>query len=826
MSAYTVTNKNITEIRTLLRNYYNSFILDNDKELFSEMQNIGGTNRAGIIPSNTAEKSYSIELFQKFIHSVVDNNISNDADKGYTKSGGTSELNNGMLKIKDSNGFVLPNLKFVFVCINIINVFVDILEAYKYFIDNETDFINILKNVNKIVLVPSTHRTKAHIDATLTTTTQPNIGYHINTYSEQSKLFLAIRSFYISSGVSNTIFTPDTTVSSDILADGITGKTPQNDGLYEGTTLNFKSYFNQLAYNSAASSFNINTTEYTKTTNSYADTLENMQKNTLNNFLLFLAKMNPDNARIQVNALYFYYKYVQLYTTLIFSTMNVALNDSTSDTQYLMKLMQYTAYSTATSENIGTKPYLSNDSLFKNINADANSISTFTFGPTGPTDATAKTNAKISAANIYDKAVKYVHNGITKLIADFYTQISSNKDIDKLINTTLPMQAEYPNIAGDTIRLTYSKVPNDKKNALVNIINNTTQKQIFLDNYVIAFDGINYEIVDATTTPTILLIKGFFPNTTSENNYVNEMKPKDWNEATPTAPYIIDVKIVPKGLLALRDEYRQGKQTLISLNADIRYNTSKINSQKNMYHYEQNKDKLLTNQSYTYTIIISIIVLAILLLQIAKVEQTTRQMAGMVFGGILVIFFIVYYIINAAYIEEFKMRENFFVISNLTDLTSSSSSLDKRDYLQRQIDGINVRFIEYFQKVMNALPLTESLDFYNELNGVIRSEKNDKTNIKEILEFKKSLGYSSIDILRYESINKQIYITTLLVSALIFVILYNVSLYSSSEYINLIIFVGFIFAIIIFSYYLIFTSKTVRNRSNNKYWGPEFNKNM
>jgi hypothetical protein len=118
------------------------------------------------------------------------------------------------------------------------------------------------------------------------------------------------------------------------------------------------------------------------------------------------------------------------------------------------------------------------------------------------------------------------------------------------------------------------------------------------------------------------------------------------------------------------------------------------------------------------------------------------------------------------------------------------------------------------------------LDFYKHLNSIIRSEKNDKTNIKDILEYKKSSGYSSIDVLRYENNNKQIFISTLLVSALIYIALYNVSLYTSSEYNNLIIFAGFIFAVIIFAYYLIFASKTARNRSNNKYWGPEFNKNM
>ena len=177
-------------------------------------------------------------------------------------------------------------------------------------------------------------------------------------------------------------------------------------------------------------------------------------------------------------------------------------------------------------------------------------------------------------------------------------------------------------------------------------------------------------------------------------------------------------------------------------------------------------------------------------------------------------------------LEEFKMKENFYIISKSSDLTTSTQDTDKKEFLRSQIDGINTRCIEYFQKLLTNIPLVESLDFYKHLNSIIRSEKNDKTNIKDILEYKKSSGNSSIDVMRYESTNRQIFISTLLVSALIFIVLYNVSLYTSSEYNNLIIFAGFILAVIIFAYYLIFSSKTVRNRSNNKYWGPEFNKNM
>jgi hypothetical protein len=804
--AYTITNQNTTEINTLIRNYYNMFIVDAaNKEIFGEMQNIG-SDRTGTIPGDTTASSYSIQLFQKFIHNVVNNNISSDAGRGYT-------ANNGYIRIKPTTAsnatFAagdLPNLKFVFACMNIINVFVDILEAYKYFIDNDTLFKIKIQGVNKIVLVPRTHRTKGDL-----TKTEKNIGYHINNETHKSNLFLAINS--LTATPINTIFTTGSTTNT---ADS--GKTLVDNGLFDGDTITHSAYVNQLADNSTSGEFKISGTRYSKKQASELFPFDNFQKNTLNNFLLFLATMNHDNARIQVHGLYYYYKYVQLYTTLVFSTMNVALNDSTNDTQYLMKVMNYTAYISGTNENIKTIPYASDDSIFKDINAKTLTTD-FTVSP-----AVVSGSAKNSAAKIYDNAVRYVYTEIGKLINKLYTASSASDNFSQiLINNTI--EFDVSNIDNNLeLELQFSSKP--YATSLNNIQSNQVQKERFINNYVIEYDGYYFKILSLNQNN--LKIRGRLLNST---NTSFDTSYEDVNVFEPTGTVASGlysnqkVKIVPKGLLALRGEYNSGKQYLRELNGEIRYNTSKINAQKNMYKYQQNTDTLLTNQTYAYTVIVGVIVFAVLILSIINVEKQTKQMAGMVFAGIIVLFFIVYYVINAAYIEEFKMKEGFFAISTASGLTSASID-DKKAFLQLQLNSINVRFIEYFQKVMNAIPLTESIDFYSELNGVINSEKNDKTNIKEILEFKRSLGNSSIDMLRYESNRKQIYISTLLVSALIFIILYNISLYSPSEYKNLIIFAGFIFAIIIFSYYLIFSSKTVRNRSTNKYWGPEFNKDM
>jgi hypothetical protein len=985
--AYTVTNKHITELNSLIRNYYNSFIRDENKEIFGEMADIGNdAARSATIPGNTEENSYSIALFQNFIHSVVNHNISSDVANGY----GTG-TNNGLLKIKGQVGNFaaadLPNLKFVFVCINIINVFVDILEAYKYFIDNDAGFKDKLKVINKIVLVPSTHRTKAHIDNISTSVaSQPNIGYYIS--SEPSKLFLAINS--LTSTTRNTIFEIPA-ASTDVL---LQEKTLAADGLFTGTTLNANVYVNQLADNSNGS-FRINAAQFNiesaTTTNL---TLDNMQKNALKSLLLFLAKVKVDNARNQVNALYFYYKYLHLYTTLVFSTMNVVLNDSKENTQYFMKIIQYTPYSTnaasgqtasgvrstaltaaaalatkatkaaaaaaaakeardynviaktnasnakaatgtnavtdakkflkeavvatnnaidkanearthatttdvpsftkfvpnkyeiattnteidgfttidgnltikaneiignaynaaeaaneaatlassatgtaaittttaartasdltETSESITNKIYKSDDAIYKSITQNTLATMTYTINSLG-------SNAgKDAAITIYDNAILYVSSELSRLINKLLLQTNQIPVVfDKyrtLISADLNLKISFSRESVLKIKYDDASILAANKNYLQNISRNLNEKLEFIEAFSVNYDSKYYSITDIDAK--YIYIEAIFPNKSSK--IVNEFKPNSWVDAThndETSEYNTTIKITVNGLLQFKDSYTSGMNNLIHINNNIKQNISKINSQKSMFQYEQNRDTHLRNQTYAYSIIIGLIAFAILLLQIIKVEQNTREMAGMVFGGIIVVFFIVYYVINAAYIEEFKIKENFYIATKSSDLTSASDT-DKKEFLQSQIDGINTRFIEYFQKLLTNIPLVESLDFYKHLNSIIRSEKNDKTNIKDILEYKKSSGYSSIDVLRYENNSKQIFLSTLLVSALIFIILYNVSLYISSEYNNLIIFAGFIFAVIIFAYYLIFVSKTARNRTNNKYWGPQFNKNM
>ena len=88
------------------------------------------------------------------------------------------------------------------------------------------------------------------------------------------------------------------------------------------------------------------------------------------------------------------------------------------------------------------------------------------------------------------------------------------------------------------------------------------------------------------------------------------------------------------------------------------------------------------------------------------------------------------------------------------------------------------------------------------------------------------MGNSQIDIMKYEIHNMKIYIFVLLVSAAIFSLLYMMSLFVSHDFTSLLMFIGFIVAIIMFSYYLIFTHYLVRTKSMHKYWGPMTHKDF
>lgn len=842
-----IDNKALTRMQRLLLNYYNTFMVEmndpvtNEPYVFREMRNIGANKQGGVPTDNVpTEASYNIDLFNQFINAIVNFQLSNNVNNF-----------DNLLKIRKSNATQEINLgtvKHIFSCMNVINVFVDILEAYKYFIDNDKDFKSKLYKITKIEIVDINSKTTAIANADSYANRNENIGYHIDTVTYEKSLYLSIKSFTNSSDkVNNNIFDYIGTKAvtsypvANSATDGTHGLFKTDNTMIQISNANID-YLRQTVENETDPLTQTKIVKINGTTHNYKSaselfTLENRDRALLKNFLYFLINMHTDNVRMQVNALYYYYKFIQLYTLLVLTTLNVIINDLSVTGFKVLKLSTVTT--TYTLQASGAD-------IFKHVYDTGKTVTDFTHNIDGAI------NTLANVPKVYAATIASIQQQIDKLVNDLYNIAYKNDNTDytsnleNIVNTTISSLSAIKNTDAD-IKLyftSYVDTYNEK-------LSDTKVIEILKKNYNIVHNGKYYDIIDgkypakaanaappATDAGTAyFLIKARFPipvRTDLEN--VPVFIPSNFvastHETTPTTIYgNQSIKIVKKGLLALKGDYNSGKRELIDINGNIRMNTSKINNQKNLYSYQESKHNLLTNQLYAYYAVLGAILIGVIAINVMNVEKPMKQMASMIFAGLVVILFIVYYIINASYMEDFRNVEKFFVLTKADQLVPGTTAnpnylRDKRDFLSATIDGLNLRFIEFFQKVIATLPATEAVDFYVELNNVMKNEKQDKTDINEILAFKKSLGYSNIDMLKYEVNNLKIYIMVLLVSALIATCLYTAHLYLPDEYSNLLMFVALILFIIIFAYYMIFTTKTVRNRSSNKYWGPEINSRL
>jgi hypothetical protein len=131
-------------------------------------------------------------------------------------------------------------------------------------------------------------------------------------------------------------------------------------------------------------------------------------------------------------------------------------------------------------------------------------------------------------------------------------------------------------------------------------------------------------------------------------------------------------------------------------------------------------------------------------------------------------------------------------------MNPASYNTNKVTVLIKEIDNLNSKFISYFEKVIITLPSTDSLDFFREIKDVITNDKDNKQFINKRLEYNKSQNGNDISSLKYELENNKLYISTLLISAIIFVGLYNmyINYVSDDRYQTLMIFVCIIIFII------------------------------
>jgi len=800
----TQNNKQLLNLNRAIQDYYNTFMSDISDintglpYFFSEMKNIGNEYRSAIAPGSSTRNANPVDL-KYFIDSVVNFSIGNSMND-----------TRNIYKVKNTDSDPALNLEIVnnmHRMLNIINLFIDVLEAYIWFMTDNSDVFKVrIKDIENIHIVNKFTRSDAK--ATL-----DNYGYIHETIGANT-LVLSINSFDNHSSGSVTI-NPAIKVEeggSDVISYMINKtnntKYPQYASvIYKRQSFSFSKETKKAYQNGSSTEYRYNYD--TITGSSYSDTLNKRDQAIFSNFLYFLVAMDRDNARMQINALYYYYKFIKNYIYLIYSSVNIAVL-STS------KSKRSDNYNTIRLMKSATEFYSSSDMIL-NITTDNVQIS---ISPT-------------TSIQYYNAIRSIILDDIGNSIAFLYSTNSTKDPVTKLVNTDYTVNVRQTLGMPEILTLDFS---NDSSvSTIQSTFANSDNIDILKKRYNIAYRGKPYDIHDVDMNlgkRIIYIVARLQDNLNSELSHLPSIYAPSSDGTTRT---IIGVRIMNKGLLSLKLQYNSNRQELSNINSSIRSNTTKINNQKNLYNYQHGKHKMLTNQLYIYGAIMAVILSSFIVLNIVGSNKGTQQMLSIVFSGVIILLIIIYYIINVSYMEEFQNYNKYgsikegFAIQQAVDIISISEYDDpnyiknKFKFLSDNIEIVNNRYLEYFQKIRNILPLSETQDFFVQLNSIMEIESKEKKVIDNTLSYKRSLGYSNIDILKYEINTYKVYISTLLISFLTFTLLYMLSLFLPDDYRSLIIFMGLIIGVIILSYFLIFSNTYVRTKPEHKYWGPIYN---
>jgi len=281
-----------------------------------------------------------------------------------------------------------------------------------------------------------------------------------------------------------------------------------------------------------------------------------------------------------------------------------------------------------------------------------------------------------------------------------------------------------------------------------------------------------------------------------------------------------------------KTKYITTRDDVSRLETDIGYKSSKVTHQNNLYESQNNKKIFLERQVLAYNIILAIIVIILIAVNVGKVDKGVVKTVSLSCFGVIILLFVIYFISNMTYIETFAMANTdvLYDLSTASFTTNSSSTESlytpkKIRALNGEITKLNTRFLGYFEKLIITLPASDSYDFYKEISEIIDNDKENKEFIRDNLDYSKNQNDNNINSIKYELENNKLYINTLLISAVIFVGLYNLYInYMSEKYLYLLIFISFIIFVIILSYYYITANRRVKTVFKNIYWGPEFSK--
>lgn len=738
----TLKNEYINTFDEKLKIFYSIFLktVDINDNLLYELKDITEEPNSLNIPSDGASAStYNTGQFNNFIRNIVNFKIKNSDELLST--------NNNMDFIKNvKNGNNVSTFSFnnnvrdnIIGTLNVINVFVDILEAYKVCIENEqhsTSLSGYSKDIiiDQIELVSETTRIYVSGSTMFPANTVPNAGYIRNvgvdsSATKQNILYLSIQSFNKSS-YSNILTTTGcisgsscTNVISANIFDATSFANDPNkiNGLILDNSL--KNYARQICNKDTSYPLKSNLT------------LDERNKNLVVILLKTLLGVNIHSRKQTVYALYFYYKFVQLYSSLIINVSNVMYahveNDNikcidtyntTKNTEYVSEIKVTVdgagydagkikiANSGATAEldvpaggiialntdaTILTRTELLNGiSTSFTLNKSDNSIAAPSGGSAKEMTLTAKsyplvihTNTHTNDANIdrLEKIIENISTSLTNMTSEM-SRYSLNNDDNSYELTTATASETVISLSTD-----------NKVN--IKIINTT--KYYILNKYDYNYDLINdynvydeknkitYSILSITdsydTNPKFFTIEinaildsTLLKKAKEIDNNIELFKNADGTDSSSgrnidntTGAFLF---IKKKDLTSYKNEYQYNKKNVNELNEQIGFNTNKVQRQKNLYDSQYNKNVFLTRQILIYNIVISIIVLILILINLMKLDNQLAKTISLGCLGIIILLFVIYITSNITYIETF------------TDYTTILDSLTKNNYISKRFN--------------------------------------------------------------------------------------------------------------------------------------------
>lgn len=890
----TLKNSYIDRFNEKLKIYDSIFFksIDGSGILLAEASSITEPNGMRI-PTNTNATTYSAVQFTNFIRNIVNFNIKNfhmldDKDNNMGFVSKTMGRNGTPTYTLNEN--VKTN---IIETLKVVNVFVDILEAYKYCIDNkekgtfDTGY-TAETPINRIEIVSGKTRFY-NADNTVMTpaSTVLNAGYirSVKEYegadTSSSVLYLSIQTF--NTGMTdrnynyNNIFdkkddnTAFNSSPSNIL------NTAAKTTILEPYPLAKRDYPRQV-YSGIAS-------DPTSVSNL---TLENRNKALIKLLLKTLFTLDINFRSQSVYALYYYYKFVQLYSSLIINVSNVMYADlnitnplrietrntttrknalGVSGIELVMTGISYSSAPTITvtggGGSISAANIISETSGKVNIN---NGGSGYTSTPQVSAQGTLATGAiqAPAIATIVPVVMEYsrtesdnidklkdviseVSNALSELITDV-SNYTKNTDTSFVISTaTAPADLKPTKVSFSPDN---KIVLNINNGCIYGKLSNSSEKYDLQNDYTV-YDNKNktyYNIIRINNEDQNIFKIEINAVFTADDILEKDIDTKIFKDGTGNAinkpaddtPVVIPtqnadfLEIKPKDINAYKTEYIYNRNDLDKLNENIGYNTSKVTHQTNQYDTQFNKNVFLERQILAYNIILAIIFVVLIGINVMNIDRQLVKTISLSCLGAIVLLFIIYFISNITYIETFALTpaDVLYALTkaNYDDKTKklnpSSYNTMKLNTIKNEVDKLNSKFISYFEKIIITLPSTDNLDFYREIKDVIANDRDNKQFINKRLEYNKSQNSNDINSLKYELENNKLYINTLLISAIIFVGLYNlyINYATSDKYLSLLLFVSLIIFIIIVAYYIITVNRRVKTVFKNIYWGPEFSK--